>query len=324
MASTRNHNSTKFDLDAVNAKGGKGTLRYPLESYTESQEKFPGYIRFDAIRQYTAKKSAPSNASLTANIEGIAGDVAQAAEANLREITRGSQVKVREGSVILYMPPGFEIQDGVEYENIDLGRLGQMARNGMQRADQIGVGNAIKEGASNALKQAGQTVDQIRNASGGDLIRNVLLNTAATMTPLRNVSEGIRAGAAVRPNPNTQSIFQGVAMRSFGFNFSMMPTSAKEAEQIAEIVKFFRTAMYPMKAQEYFYRFPVKFEITMYYKGQVLKPRLLPSFLTSATTSFNGETGTFHNDGSYTQTNLGLSFQEERTLSATDVGRDDY
>ena len=324
MASTRNQNSTKFDLDAVNAKGGKGTLRYPLESYTESQEKFPGYIRFDAIRQYTAKKPAPANASLTANIEGIAGDVAQATEANIREITRGDQVKVREGSVVLYMPPGFEIQDGVEYDNVNLGMLGQMARNAMQRGNEVGVGNAIKEGASNALKKAGQSIDQVRNASGGELIRNILTTAGATMTPLQSVSEGIRAGAQVRSNPNTQSIFQGVAMRSFGFNFSMMPTSAKEAEQIAEIVKFFRTAMYPMKQAEYFYKFPVKFEITMYYKGQILKPRILPSFLTSATTSFNGETGTFHNDGSYTQTNLGLSFQEERTLSATDVGRDDY
>jgi len=324
MASTRSGSELSYDLDAVNVKGGKGTLRYPLESHTESQEKFPGFIRFDAIRQYTQKRPTAASASLTSNISGVAGDVAQTAEANLREITRGTQVKVREGSVILYMPPGFEIQDGVEYDNVNLGMLGQMARNGMQRADQIGVGNAIKEGAGNALKKAGQSLDQVRNASGGDLIRNILLTAGATMTPLEGVSEGIRAGAAVRSNPNTQSIFQGVAMRSFGFNFSMMPTSAKEAEQIEAIVKFFRTAMYPMKAQEYFYRFPVKFEITMKYNGRILKPRILPSFLTSATTSFNSETGTFHNDGAYTQTNLALSFQEERTLSAQDVGEHDY
>lgn len=324
MASTRSSSELSYDLDAVNVKGGKGTLRYPLESYTESQEKFPGYIRFDAVRQYTSKKPASANTSLTANIEGVAGDVAQAAEANVREITKGDQVKVREGSVVLYMPPGFEIQDGVEYDNVNLGMLGQMARNAMQRGNEVGVGNAIKEGAANALNKAGQTIDQVRNASGGELIRNILTTTGATMTPLQSVSEGIRAGAQLRSNPNTQSPFKGVAMRSFGFNFSMMPTSAKEAEQIAEIVKFFRTAMYPLKAQEYFYKFPVKFEITMYYKGQVLKPRILPSFLTSATTSFNGETGTFHNDGSYTQTNLALSFQEERTLSAIDIGRDNY
>ena len=324
MASTRNQNSTKFDLDAVNAKGGKGTLRYPLESYTESQEKFPGYIRFDAIRQYTSKKLQSNNASLTANIEGVAGDVAQAAEANIREITKGDQVKVREGSVILYMPPGFEIQDGVEYDNVNLGVLGQMARNGMERSNEVGVNKAIREGAKNALKQAGSFLEGATTASGGELIRNILTTTGANMTPLRDVSEGIRAGAQVRANPNTQAIFQGVGMRSFGFNFSMMPTSAKEAEQIAEIVKFFRTAMYPMKHAEYFYKFPVKFQITMYYKGQVLKPRVLPSFLTAATTSFNGETGTFHKDGSYTQTNLGLSFQEERTLSAQDVGENDY
>ena len=323
MASTRNHNSTKFDLDAVNAKGGKGTLRYPLESYTESQEKFPGYIRFDAIRQYTAKKPAPSNASLTANIEGVAGDVAQAAEANIREVTRGSQVKVREGSVVLYMPPGFEIQDGVEYDNINLKVSGLALQKAMARGNEIGVGESLKQSAAAAVKGIANATEMAKNASGGDLIRSILTDTVSNILP-ENLSNAVRSGAQVRSNPNTQSIFQGVGLRTFGFNFQMLPTSAKEAEQIAEIVKFFRTAMYPMKQSDAYYKFPVKFEITMYYKGRVLKPRLLPSFLTSATTSFNGETGTFHNDGSYTQTNLGLSFQEERTLSATDVGRDDY
>lgn len=323
MASTRNHNSTKFDLDAVNAKGGKGTLRYPLESYTESQEKFPGYIRFDAIRQYTSKKPAPANASLTANIEGAAGEVAQAAEANIREVARGNQVKVREGSVVLYMPPGFEIQDGVEYDNVNLKVSGLAMQKAMARGNEVGVGKALTDAASSAVKNVTNATEMAKTASGGDLIRSILTDTAANFLP-ENLSNAVRSGSQVRSNPNTQSIFQGVGLRTFGFNFQMMPTSAKEAEQIAEIVKFFRTAMYPMKQSDAYYKFPVKFEITMFYKGQILKPRILPSFLTSATTSFNTETGTFHNDGSYTQTNLGLSFQEERTLAARDVGERDY
>lgn len=324
MASTRSSGSQRsYELDAVNAKGSKGTLRYPLESYTESQEKFPGYIRFDAIRQYTSKNARPAGASLTANIEGVAGDVAQAAEANLREVTRGSQVKVREGSAVLYMPPGFEIQDGVEYDNINLKASGLTVQKAMARGNEVGVGKALTDAAGSALKNITNATEMAKTASGGDLIRSILTDTVANFMP-ENLSNAVRSGAQVRSNPNTQSIFQGVGLRTFGFNFQMLPTSAKEAEQIAAIVKFFRTAMYPMKQADAYYKFPVKFEITMFYKGQVLKPRILPSFLTSATTSFNGETGTFHNDGSYTQTNLGLSFQEERTLSAQDVGQDDY
>jgi hypothetical protein len=314
MASTRSGSQLSYDLDI--AKRG---LRYPLEDHTQSQEKFPGYIRFDAIRQYTKQSPGGSGANLSTT-EGLL----DAAEANLQSVTQGNSMKIREGSVTLYMPPGFEIQDGVEYDNVNLGLLGQMAKNGITRGNEVGVKQAIQEGAKNALKQAGSFLEGAASASGGELIRNILTTTGANMTPLRGVSEGIRSGAQVRANPNTQSVFQGVAMRSFGFNFSMMPTSAKEAQTIEEIVKFFRTAMYPMKAQEYFYKFPVKFEVKMFYNGRLLKPRLLPCFLTSATTSFNGETGTFHKDGSYTQTNLALSFQEERTLSALDIGKDDY
>jgi hypothetical protein len=313
MASVRSSSQpNKFDVDIAQSFGT--SYRYPIEEPGKSIERYPGYIRFDVVR--TTSQVNLSSRPFTRLEDGL-----PVSDTSKRTVSNRQQIKMREASVTLYMPPGFEIADGVQYENINLGNLGREARRIAQNLKDKGLN------AENVMNEMRTSFDNAKEAASGGIFNRIAQNVLATVPVIpENIRGGIRAGLQQASNPHTQSIFNSVSMRSFNFNFSMMPTSSSEAEQIKTILKTFRTYMYPttIGKDKAFYKFPTKFMITMFYNGKVLEPKILPCYLTGVTTSFNSETGTFHKDGNYTQTNISLAFQEERTLEATDIAERGY
>lgn len=106
------------------------------------------------------------------------------------------------------------------------------------------------------------TVDEIMNliktATGtgpaSEIIQQLLtLNAAAAVTNKAGINinaEAFRSritGTAI--NPNLELLFQGPKLRSFGFQFKMIPRSEKEAERIRRIIKFFKKGMAPKRSK---------------------------------------------------------------------------
>ena len=97
----------------------------------------------------------------------------------------------------------------------------------------------------------------------------------------------LSTAAGVTTNPNTRVLFKSVALREFAFAFKFIATSPAEAEEIKEIIKLFRTELYPENINltvgnsevSIGYKFPNKFQINVEYDGDEIATRIKPCYL---------------------------------------------
>ena len=205
------------------------------------------------------------------------------------------------GTCTLYMPVGLQIADKVEYENAQLGAIG------------AAMGNAADPNAA---------------ASEGNLA-----DTAKQLVSQAVSKFSDRAGAAARarsltaPNPNTRALFKQVSLRQFQFTFKLIPTSVSEATSVPEIIKYFRTEMYPENLTygdlALGYKFPNKFKIEFQTGGSNIVTRISDCYLEAFQTNYNPSNAAFLQSGSgsahFSETDISLTFMEARTLSKTDI-----
>ena len=189
--------------------------------------------------------------------------------------------------VHLYVPQGFSVPDGASYGTIDLGQMGATEQE-MNDTNMDDLAN-LKAGA--ALDAAGL----------GDL------------TPAAQKA-AIKKGIAL--NPNTAVQFDTVALRTFEFTFKMVSESAKEAQQIFLIENLFRKALYPTR-QGALLKYPPTFKIEFLHGDQVngFMPRIMESYLINMTTTFNASSNMYHADGSPSEVDISMTFQETELVT---------
>jgi hypothetical protein len=224
-------------------------------------------------------------------------------------------------NIILYFPPGVQLNDAVVYDtNTNLGPGGATAlaalRNGESLAGSVGTG--VMEGIANLF-----------SLLKGDIMNQEAAQVAATRAfnkmPSGGVQNMTRIALQKMINPNTRTMFQGVPIREFAFTFRMVATSASEAREIEKIIKEFRTELYPEAVQAgglpVGYKFPNLFKINFMYNGTTNKamPQPLLCYLRSVQTSYNPGNMVFHADGQPTEIDLSLSFAEFRALTKQDI-----
>lgn len=236
--------------------------------------------------------------------------------------------KQYERSVSLYLPTGLQFADTVEYENADLGVTGGAVGTGL-----AGGQGAIQSAAKSMVDGVGSFIESFSTAANSDVARLAAVRAASKFGD--ETGNAVKSFARVTLNPNTRTLFKSVGIRSFNFNFKMIPQSEKESRVIREIIKFFRTELYPQKITlgedgdqagnfSLGYRFPNKFKIEMFYNDVPVATKILPCFLQSFTTTYNGTSMGMHTDGSFQEVDIAMTFTEARTLSREDVEKDDY
>jgi hypothetical protein len=236
-------------------------------------------------------------------------------------VSAASNVVDRSRVVILYLPANINLTDQINYEQPSLGAVGAIGLAGAQQG--TGMINALSRGVGQAT---GSMIDLIKG--------NVADQKGARLAAVRlaqaggeTVSTVARAGLATTINPNTINLFRSVALREFQFNFKLIASSAKEAEEIDGIIKFFRSTMYPDTINfdpnglnvPIGYEFPDKFQIEMRYAGKQVGFRLLNSVLRSLQVVVNPQSMSWHKDGKPSEVDLTLNFGEERTLNRNDI-----
>lgn len=310
---------------------------YKFPKYNEDDYK--GRITFEAFRDYVGPLGA-----LAANLldpAQVGGAADPAADVGLddaaRRAFRGDDNRTVETGVAerdmgdkvsLYLPPTMVFQDGVIYEQPDLGLFG------------AGAAGALRSGRTDVGALLASAYEQADLQSVVDLFRTGVTSEGAQVAALRisrrvssEVQGAIETTTGVALNPNKRSSFRGVAIRTFNFDFKLIPNSKVEADEIKRIVQFFRTELYPDLAstiptgqsQETFsaaYKFPSKFNIKMTYDGRPIGINILPCFLNQVSVTYNPEAMSFHKGGDFQQTNISLQFMEERTLSKQDILRE--
>lgn len=204
-------------------------------------------------------------------------------------------------NINLYFPAGALFADRVQYENVDLG---------------AGVGTAAGGGFE------GSVTDAL-----GDTEIAKLASTEVIKKFLPRVGAGAQDRTKVAPNPNTRALFKQVALRSFQFNFKMIPTTASEAANIKEIIQKFREEMYPESLGEganpgtsLGYKFPNRFKIEMFYNGSLSKlaPKVAPCYVEAFSAAYNPTGQTLLQEGGgdvqFAETDINITLTESRTL----------
>jgi len=315
---------------------GAGPFAYPLEDLSD----YKGKITFTA-NKYQSK-------TLGDVVKGLAGidDLLNApsttddgeAPKPSPEFTGGqsrsvqSDLPTRIGNgrkATLFLPGGIQFADNVSYTNFDLGIIGAGARAGI-------INNAS---GSDVIKgAAGSVINNFRDLStafkslSGETAQVAALRVARRVNS--EIQGAIETGTGIAINPNKRASLQGPALRNFRFTFKMIPLSKREADEIKNIVTFFREEMYPdvneVSAGEGVgsistaQRFPSKFNIKMSYDSKKVATGILPCFLTNVDVVYNPNSMAWHYDGNPQETDISLSFIEERTLTKRDIITGEY
>lgn len=241
------------------------------------------------------------------------------------KINKASRFKVRNirtgNRCTLYMPQAISLQDTFEFENVNFRTFGSLV------AASVASGSGAVAGLTQATAEGLASIFQAFRGSGP----SADLNRAA-VARLGNLLPGVAGnaiseGLQTTPNPNIRALFKAVNLRQFSFLFRMKPKSEEEAEEISQIIKYFRKAAFPESISasniKVAYKFPLKFKIKLIYEDLEQRKEVGVKFkfcyLRSIQTDFNPSAMAFMRNGEFQETNLTLNFTEEQTLDRDDV-----
>jgi len=218
----------------------------------------------------------------------------------------------------LYLPSTLQFQDRVEYTNVDLNVIGSATANALQNG---GSGaDLLRSAFGNALPSFESLSEAVKSGLGSEAAQVAALRVAKGLSS--DVTGAIETTTGVTLNPNRRQTLKGVGIRQFRFAFKLIPTSQTEANEITKIIQFFREEMYPETSGEGLQaalKFPSKFDIQLRYGKKKIATGILPCFLETVDVAYNPTSMGFHEDGNFQETDISLSFVEERALTKRDI-----
>jgi len=243
----------------------------------------------------------------------------------------GFQRKMGSPSIVMYFPTSQTFYDNIAYGSADL----QVAGAGIEGAAEAGSNQMMNQVRSVLGKAAKDTLNVLSDLSGA--ISGAAKSEAGRLAASKTLGRapfGIGTAATLLNrmviNPNVRTLFNGVNVREFAFQFKFISTSPQEGEIIQKIIKTFRKEAYPEAFNMQIgdatnvalgYNFPNAFQITFNFKGaQNLNiPKILPCYLRSVSHTINPTGGGFRNDGKPNEIDLTLTFSEFRALTSQDI-----
>jgi len=164
------------------------------------------------------------------------------------------------GGVALYMPPGIKTSYSADTGVTELGLAGLA---GQTLANVVGSNNT-KDAVTKALKGFGGFATQAA--------RNFAIEAGNTLG-LGDIGATINKVTATAENNFQEAVFEKINPREFSYTFQLIARNKEEANDIQNIIKFFKFHMHPeidksIPGGRYF-RVPSEFEIHYAYNDQV-------------------------------------------------------
>ena len=223
-------------------------------------------------------------------------------------------------SVALYLPPNIQDNTSAGYNDVSTGITGLVAAGGGAFLD------AMRRNDYQAA--AGQLLGGVKAISEEALIRS-----SAGIVDFISGGEGDTLGLANKifgqaMNPYMEVIFDSMAMRNFTYNFHFAPKSAKERDDVQDIIKLFRFHMAPelKGAQHRFLTLPSTFDIHYMYQHSKdyasennFYSKIATCVLKDVTVDYSPNGVKSFQDGSPTQINMSLSFTETELLTKQSI-----
>lgn len=295
-------------------------LHFPIHD----RDRVSGSILFQPYKQVppTFDTSKAEAARSTDNGSQGEGDVSKTITQLASTRISGARDVPEPGSCVLYLPPSIQVQDGVNLENVDLGAFGA----GLEAALKSGTGpveSLVNSGAG--------AITSLTDAFKGNLSSDA---ARAAATRIASGFGGATAGAvssalSTTPNPNTRVLFKSVNLREFSFDFKLMPKSVEEAQAIENIIRFFRSNLYPKTINmagtnppiPIAYKFPNKFKIHINYKNRSVSDNIKfeMMYMRSFNANYNSTQQSFYNGGYFQEVQITMNFIESRALTYEDL-----
>ena len=212
---------------------------------------------------------------------------------------QAEQITEEVDRIHLFIPAGFQVSDGANFNSIDLGMLNAAKK--VRERDAGVKPSEVFEGEDKTV-MALKAIEGITGDVGG-----------------AGALGAYEAGLAF--NPQTALAFEGINLRQFGFAFTLVPESKEEAEDVRRIENFFRKYMYPDTKTGFSLQYPPKFKI-QFFVGETenkYMPMIHDCYLAGVEATFNPDSNAFFVDGQPTAVSLTLNFSEVRMLTRHDV-----
>ena len=247
------------------------------------------------------------------------GKQLQAQQAQFEGLAKQSNTKssteVAGARISLYLPLGLAFRDNVTYENFDLGAVGGAIAQG------AGIASAMTDGI-------GSFINGLKGSGSAELAKLAGVTAAKSVLPAEGAA-AIKIQGGVTLNPNSRIMFKQPNIREFAFAFKMIGRSAEEQDAINQIIKIFRTELYPSSIDAEIggqtislgYNFPKKFQLSFEYDGGEIPglAKVKPCYLRDVSTTFNSSQMAMHKDGNFMEVDMTLSFQETAALTQSDI-----
>jgi len=309
---------------------GESARKYLTETSTTEETEGRGDFREPSTgnRTYLGSRSVSRQLFTSAKewiaqqkaFYGSVGEIPAFDDTNLKTTDR----------VSLYLPRAIAIQDGVEYDTgFQLGTIGGVAEQALSSgASVMGAITGSAVGSALAEIDAFRSGSNMSSGVADILAQKRIAKMGATGEA---VAGGMQAASKVTTNPNTRAMFKDVRLRNFSFAFSLIPTSFKEAEEIENIIKLFRTELYPTTLAagqiRVGYKFPNRFKIDivstdpgdMNDSQKPVKLKFLPVYMTAFNATYNANSPLMMPGVKFNQADITMSFTETRALTKSDI-----
>ena len=142
------------------------------------------------------------------------------------------------GSICLYMPTGIEITDAVQY-------------NDDTRQFAAGLNEMVAGGGSNPFNNkavlASTQAISVYGAAAGKIGGGAMLGALAGYGVGDIIAAEMQRSTGALLNKNEFAAYGSTPLRTFTFNWTILPDSEQESEQAAGLIKFFRESMHATK-----------------------------------------------------------------------------
>ena len=246
------------------------TLRYPYEALTEKTD----YLQIDA-KSYTAISQVKDVGG------GLVGrrpreDVSLSGKVDVPKTN--TRPVINEGTVFLPIPSN--IQDGNAVGYADDGLNGIVAEAASSVTNVLDTDLYKHTEAAQKFSEFGKNVSSlitnkdVSQALNRSFAAQALSVFGGNVTPDQILAR--QSGEIF--NPNMELLFNGVTLRAFKFQFKLTPRDGNEADEIRNIIRFFKYNMSPQTGtssnkKSYFLKTPNVFQLT-YKQGSDRHPFL--------------------------------------------------
>ena len=306
-------NKATNDNNSAETKPAAPKAGEPEESAEGTRTKFPTII-------HPADLGASKQDVIRFDMhEYVPGELSQAG-AGLGFNSGSNNLGPSIGSVTLPIPSGITDQNKADWGSNSMTALD------IAKADVAKT--AIFDGLQSGAEKFLDYIEKAKKNSGGV--------ASAVGTALAASAAGVDGQALLARttgmvmNPNMELLFKGPTLRPFSFKFRLSPRGQTEADNIIQIIRFFKQGSAPIRSKSnLFLKSPHVFRITYIHRGEKGElHKKLNAFKTCALQGFGVNytpTGNYatYQDGTMVAYDINMSFTEITPVFNDDYDKDD-